>query len=88
MSCQIRWAVNPLTIAASISLRYGSTKLPVGTLAGFKLFPAGTRGRFHRNTQLGDFGDAEYYEDEQLYSGKYLNLSFPHSNLTGVCVIN
>jgi transposase len=28
----------------------------------------------------GDFGDAEYYEDEQLYSGKHLNLSFPHSN--------
>lgn len=28
----------------------------------------------------GDFGDAEYYEDEQLHSGKYLNLSFPHSN--------
>ena len=28
----------------------------------------------------GDFGDAEYYENGQLYSGKYLNLSFPHSN--------
>jgi transposase len=28
----------------------------------------------------GDFGDAEYYEEEQLYSGKHLNLSFPHSN--------
>jgi transposase len=28
----------------------------------------------------GDFGDAEYYEDGQLHSGKYLNLSFPHSN--------
>jgi transposase len=28
----------------------------------------------------GDFGDAQYYEDGQLYSGKYLNLSFPHSN--------
>jgi len=38
----IRWAVNPLAIAASISLRYSSTKLPVGTLAGFEIFPAGT----------------------------------------------
>ena len=28
----------------------------------------------------GDFGDAEYYEHGQLSSGKYLNLSFPHSN--------
>ena len=28
----------------------------------------------------GDFGDAEYYEHGQVYSGKYLNLSFPHSN--------
>ena len=28
----------------------------------------------------GDFGDAEYYEHGQIYSGKYLNLSFPHSN--------
>jgi len=28
----------------------------------------------------GDFGDAEYYEHGQLCSGKYLNLSFPHSN--------
>lgn len=28
----------------------------------------------------GDFGDAEYYEDGQLCSGKHLNLSFPHSN--------
>jgi transposase len=28
----------------------------------------------------GDFGDAEYYEHGQLYSGKYLNLSFPYSN--------
>jgi transposase len=28
----------------------------------------------------GDFGDAEYYENGQLYSGKYLNLSFPYSN--------
>lgn len=27
-----------------------------------------------------DFGDAEYYENGRLYSGKYLNLSFPHSN--------
>jgi hypothetical protein len=36
----IRWAVNPLAIAASISLRYSSTKLPVGTLAGFEIFPA------------------------------------------------
>ena len=27
-----------------------------------------------------DFGDAEYYENGKLYSGKYLNLSFPHSN--------
>lgn len=28
----------------------------------------------------GDFGDAEYYENGKLYSGKYLNLSFPYSN--------
>lgn len=28
----------------------------------------------------GDFGDAQYYENGQLCSGKYLNLSFPHSN--------
>ena len=28
----------------------------------------------------GDFGDAEYYEHGQLSNGKYLNLSFPHSN--------
>jgi len=28
----------------------------------------------------GDFGDAQYYENGQLYSGKYLNLSFPYSN--------
>jgi transposase len=28
----------------------------------------------------GDFGDAEYYEQRQLESGKYLNLSFPQSN--------
>ncbi len=28
----------------------------------------------------GDFGDGEYYENGRLYSGKYLNLSFPHSN--------
>lgn len=27
-----------------------------------------------------DFGDAEYYENERLYGGKYLNLSFPFSN--------
>jgi len=27
-----------------------------------------------------DFGDAEYYENGRLYSGKYLNLSFPYSN--------
>jgi len=27
-----------------------------------------------------DFGDAEYYENGRLYSGKYLNLSFPFSN--------
>jgi len=27
-----------------------------------------------------DFGDAEFYENEKLYSGKYLNLSFPYSN--------
>jgi transposase len=27
-----------------------------------------------------DFGDAQYYEGGQLYSGKYLNLSFPYSN--------
>lgn len=27
-----------------------------------------------------DFGDAEYYENGRLYGGKYLNLSFPHSN--------
>lgn len=28
----------------------------------------------------GDFGDAEFYENGRLYQGKYLNLSFPHSN--------
>lgn len=28
----------------------------------------------------GDFGEAEFYENGQLYQGKYLNLSFPHSN--------
>jgi transposase len=28
----------------------------------------------------GDFGDAEYHEHGQIGSGKYLNLSFPHSN--------
>jgi transposase len=27
-----------------------------------------------------DFGEAQYYEGGQLYSGKYLNLSFPYSN--------
>jgi transposase len=27
-----------------------------------------------------DFGDAEFYENSKLYSGKYLNLSFPYSN--------
>jgi len=27
-----------------------------------------------------DFGDADYYENGKLYSGKYLNLSFPYSN--------
>lgn len=27
-----------------------------------------------------DFGDAEFYENGKLYSGKYLNLSFPYSN--------
>jgi transposase len=27
-----------------------------------------------------DFGEAEFYEDGQIYSGKYLNLSFPYSN--------
>lgn len=27
-----------------------------------------------------DFGDADYYENGRLYSGKYLNLSFPYSN--------
>jgi transposase len=28
----------------------------------------------------GDFGDAEYYAGGHHYSGKHLNLSFPHSN--------
>jgi transposase len=28
-----------------------------------------------------DFGDAEYYENGRLYGGKYLNLSFPASNM-------
>lgn len=28
-----------------------------------------------------DFGDADYYENGKLYSGKYLNLSFPQSNI-------
>jgi hypothetical protein len=28
-----------------------------------------------------DFGDAEYYENGKLYSGNYLNLSFPASNM-------
>lgn len=27
-----------------------------------------------------DFGDAEFYENGKLFSGKYLNLSFPYSN--------
>lgn len=27
-----------------------------------------------------DFGDAEYYENGKLYSGKYLNISLPYSN--------
>lgn len=27
-----------------------------------------------------DFGDAEFYENGKLHSGKYLNLSFPYSN--------
>jgi len=27
-----------------------------------------------------DFGDAQFYEKERLYDGKYLNLSFPSSN--------
>jgi transposase len=27
-----------------------------------------------------DFGDADFYENGKLYNGKYLNLSFPHSN--------
>ena len=27
-----------------------------------------------------DFGDADFYENGKLHSGKYLNLSFPHSN--------
>lgn len=27
-----------------------------------------------------DFGEAQYYEGGQLYSGKYLNLCFPYSN--------
>lgn len=28
----------------------------------------------------GDFGDAQFYESTRLYSGKYLDLSFPYSN--------
>jgi hypothetical protein len=28
-----------------------------------------------------DFGDADFYENGKLYRGKYLNLSFPHSNI-------
>ena len=28
-----------------------------------------------------DFGDCQFYEKERLYDGKYLNLSFPQSNL-------
>lgn len=31
-----------------------------------------------------DFGDADFYENDKLYSGKYLNLSFPYSN-QGYC---
>ncbi|WP_084295808.1 IS21 family transposase [Desulfitibacter alkalitolerans] len=31
-----------------------------------------------------DFGDAEFYEKGKIYSGKYLNLSFPYSN-KGYC---
>ncbi len=27
-----------------------------------------------------DFGDADFYENGKLHSGKYFNLSFPHSN--------
>ncbi len=27
-----------------------------------------------------DFGDAQFYENGKLYSGKYFNLSFPNSN--------
>ena len=27
-----------------------------------------------------DFGSADFYENGRLYSGKYLNLSFPSSN--------
>ncbi|MFY9278196.1 MAG: IS21 family transposase [Caldicoprobacterales bacterium] len=27
-----------------------------------------------------DFGDADFYENGKLHSGKYINLSFPHSN--------
>jgi len=27
-----------------------------------------------------DFGSADFYESSKLYSGKYLNVSFPHSN--------
>ncbi|GAB1476242.1 IS21 family transposase [Bacillota bacterium] len=27
-----------------------------------------------------DFGEADFYENSHLYSGHYLNLSFPHSN--------
>ena len=27
-----------------------------------------------------DFGDADFYENGKLYTGKYLNLSFPYSN--------
>jgi hypothetical protein len=39
-SYQINWAVNCLAITDSISLRCGSTNLPVGALAGFYLVPA------------------------------------------------
>jgi transposase len=31
-----------------------------------------------------DFGDADFYENSKLYSGKHLNLSFPYSN-KGYC---
>jgi len=34
----------------------------------------------HSGEAQADFGDAEYYENGRLCSGKYLNLSFPYSN--------